>query len=459
MRTDYLIVGAGATGLAFTDTLVHEADVKVVIVDRRNAPGGHWRDAYPFVRLHSPSAYYGVNSQRLGLDRLDETGENAGLYERATGTEVRAYFAEVAERLVADGRVRVLYRQEHLGSGPDGELVRDLATGTVHTVHVSRRVVDARYQEPSIPATHTPSFEVADEAWVVPVNQLPTYAEGANRFTVLGSGKTAVDACLWLLEQRVDPDRIRWVRPRDAWFHDRSAFQPLELVAWTMEGISYDAEAAALASDTADLFDRLESSGRLFRIDPSRPAKMYRGTMLSTHELNLLRQIGDVVRLGAATRVTESRIHLQDGEVAASRGDLHVDCTARGLGDAPDVPIFGQQIVLQQVRHNSPTFNAAMIGFVEARRDSDTEKNRLCPPNRYASSVRDWAPMMRRTWRTEGDWLGEPDLAAWVADSRLNLLRGLADHASEPRMQAALERYLKYVGAAVERAVPQEPIP
>ena len=309
---------------------------------------------------------------------------------------------------MADGRVRVLYRQEHLGSGPDGELVRDLATGTVHTVHVSRRVVDARYQEPSIPATHTPSFEVADEAWVVPVNQLPAYAEGANRFTVLGSGKTAVDACLWLLEQRVDPDRIRWVRPRDAWFHDRSAFQPLELVAWTMEGISYDAEAAALASDTADLFDRLESSGRLFRIDPSRPAKMYRGTMLSTHELNLLRQIGDVVRLGAATRVTESRIHLQDGEVAASRGDLHVDCTARGLGDAPDVPIFGQQIVLQQVRHNSPTFNAAMIGFVEARRDSDTEKNRLCPPNRYASSVRDWAPMMRRTWRTEGNWLGSP---------------------------------------------------
>ena len=158
-----------------------------------------------------------------------------------------------------------------------------------------------------------------------------------------------------------------------------------------MEGISYDAEAAALASDTADLFDRLESSGRLFRIDPSRPAKMYRGTMLSTHELNLLRQIGDVVRLGAATRVTESRIHLQDGEVAASRGDLHVDCTARGLGDAPDVPIFGQQIVLQPgVRRNSPTFNAAMIGFaVEGlRRDSDTEKNRLCPPNRYASSVR-----------------------------------------------------------------------
>ena len=365
MRTDYLVVGAGATGLAFTDTLVHEADVEVVIVDRRSAPGGHWCDAYPFVRLHSPSAYYGVNSQPLGLDRLDETGENAGLYERATGAEVRTYFAEVAERLVADGRVRVLSRHEHLGHEPDGEVVRDLATGTVHTVHVSRRVVDARYQEPSIPATHTPSFEITEGAGSFrstscrPTQKGPTVAPCSAR------ARRAVDACLWLLEEGVDPDRIRWVRPRDAWFHDRSAFQPLGLITWTMEGISYDAEAVALASDAADLLDRLESSRQLPRIDPSRPATMYRGTMLSTHELNLLRQIGDVVRLGAAARVTESRIHLQDGEVAASPGDLHVDCTARGLGDAPDVPIFGQQIVLQQVRHNSPTFNAAMIGFVE----------------------------------------------------------------------------------------------
>ena len=61
---------------------VGESDADVVVVDRRHSPGGHWLDAYPFVRLHQPSANYGVNSRVLGHDRIDETGPNAGFYER-----------------------------------------------------------------------------------------------------------------------------------------------------------------------------------------------------------------------------------------------------------------------------------------------------------------------------------------------------------------------------------------
>lgn len=106
--TDYLVVGAGATGLAFVDALVAAADVEVTLIDRRHAPGGHWSDAYPFVRLHTPSAYYGVDSLALGKDRVDQAGENAGYYERATGEEVSAYFGEVAGRLEMTGRVRLL---------------------------------------------------------------------------------------------------------------------------------------------------------------------------------------------------------------------------------------------------------------------------------------------------------------------------------------------------------------
>ncbi len=45
IETDSLVAGAGASGLAFTDTLVDEADVEVTAVDRRDAPGGHWVDA------------------------------------------------------------------------------------------------------------------------------------------------------------------------------------------------------------------------------------------------------------------------------------------------------------------------------------------------------------------------------------------------------------------------------
>ena len=50
-----------------------------------------------------------------------------------------------------------------------------------------------------------------------------------------------------------------------------------------------------------------------------------------------------------------------------------------------------------------------------------------------------------------GRWLNEPDLSAWMAKSRLNLLRALPDHAAEPDVQAAVKRFLTRVGAATER--------
>ena len=150
--------------------------------------------------------------------------------------------------------------------------MRDLNTGVVHEIAVRRKVVDARYLEASVPATHTRPFQASSGARVVPVSELPAAAGSTSSYTVLGAGKTAVDACTWLLENGVEPDAIRWVRPRDAWFHDRRQFQPLEQVGGIMEGISLDAEAGAKAADIDDLFERLEASGgSSASIHPSRP--------------------------------------------------------------------------------------------------------------------------------------------------------------------------------------------
>ena len=212
-ETDYLVVGAGASGLAFTDALVAESEVEVTIIDRRPAVGGHWGDAYPFVRLHIPSAYYGVNSQPLGRNRVDEDGENAGYYERASGPEVFEYFSQAAQQLTDSGQVKIFTGHEHLGPGGDGQQVEDLGSGTVHEVAVRRKVIDARYLEASIPATHRVPFRVSSGVRLVPVNGLPEAAESARSYAVLGSGKTAVDACTWLLDNGVEPERIRWVRP------------------------------------------------------------------------------------------------------------------------------------------------------------------------------------------------------------------------------------------------------
>ena len=50
LETDYLVVGAGAAGMAFTDALLTHSDATVTIVDRRHAPGGQRRVA---LRAHA----------------------------------------------------------------------------------------------------------------------------------------------------------------------------------------------------------------------------------------------------------------------------------------------------------------------------------------------------------------------------------------------------------------------
>ena len=65
-KTDYLLIGAGAMGMAFADTLIAETDATLTIVDKHPRPGGHWNIAYPFVTLHQPSSFYGVASRELG---------------------------------------------------------------------------------------------------------------------------------------------------------------------------------------------------------------------------------------------------------------------------------------------------------------------------------------------------------------------------------------------------------
>ena len=92
LDTDYLVVGAGAMGMAFTDALIdHDPKARVAVVDRRHAPGGHWVAAYPFVRLHQSSDFYGMASTRLGGGQVQQRGPEAGLQERASQPEILSY--------------------------------------------------------------------------------------------------------------------------------------------------------------------------------------------------------------------------------------------------------------------------------------------------------------------------------------------------------------------------------
>ena len=127
IETDYFVIGTGAMGMAFADALFDLSDdAHITLVDRHHRPGGHWNDAYPFVRLHQPSAFYGLNAQPLGGDAIDTTGANQGLAEMATGQAVLDHFEQALrnDALTGEDEVRHLphRRAQHRQLQP-----RDLA--------------------------------------------------------------------------------------------------------------------------------------------------------------------------------------------------------------------------------------------------------------------------------------------------------------------------------------------
>ena len=75
---DYLIMGAGAVGMAFADSLLTHSTASMVIVDRHHRPGGHWNDAYPFVRLHQPASFYGVSAQQAMTSGISAYAPGSG---------------------------------------------------------------------------------------------------------------------------------------------------------------------------------------------------------------------------------------------------------------------------------------------------------------------------------------------------------------------------------------------
>ncbi len=452
IETDYLVVGAGAAGMAFTDSLVSESDSDVVLVDRRHSPGGHWHNAYPFVRLHQPAAFYGVNSRVLGGDSIDITGPNAGMYERVTGVEILDYFRRVLdEQFLPSGQVRFFGMCDYLGEQSGTHQFESQLTGETTEVRVRRKLVDATYLETPVPSLHSPSFTVDPEVRFMPVNDLVNVNEPGSGFTVIGAGKTAMDACTWLLDNDVDPDLIRWIRPRDAWLLDRAFLQPLELVGSMIEGVSLNLQSAAEAESVDDLFLRLEACGQLIRLDATVSPTMYRCATVSQGELENLGRIRHVIRQGRVRSIGSEQILLEEASIPTDRQQVHVDCTAAGLRVSPARPIFEQhQITLQQVRTCQPTFNAALVGYLEAAREGLEEKNRLCPPNPYPDAAIDWLTSSSIGWRAQAAWNSDPDLGAWLERSRLNASRGLGEHMTEPQMQSALARYFEYEEPAIE---------
>ncbi len=418
LEADYLVVGGGAMGMAFTDVLLTETEASVVMVDRYHQPGGHWNVAYPFVRLHQPSAFYGVNSKHLGSDRIDETGWNKGLYELATSGEVCAYFDQVMQQqFLPSGRLRYFPMADYEGDGR----FRSKLDGELHEVHAGK-VVDATYMHVTVPAMRAPAYEVDEGVNCVPPNGLVRLAGAFDRYVVVGAGKTGMDACLFLLRNNVNPASISWIMPRDSWMLDRANIQPGELFTESLaRGFARQMEETAKAESPEDLLERMAACGQLIRFDDAVWPTMYRCATVTRAEHEQLKRISDVIRQGRVRRIGKDTIELDEGEVPTSATTLHIDCTADGLERRPAVPVFDDDtITLQSVRTCQQVFSAAFIGHVEGAYDDEATKNELCTPVPHPDTDMDFLRTSLANGMNAARWAMDPELQEWLADARLD---------------------------------------
>lgn len=435
LETEYLIVGGGASAMAFVDTLLDETDDRIVMVDRHDQPGGHWNDAYPFVRLHQPSAYYGVGSRELGRGVKYPSGPNAGGYDLASKSEILDYFDQIMQRrFLPSGRVTWLPMSEYRRASDGSHHVTSLLGESWVEVAVTKKLVDATHVGTEVSATHGPRYSVMSQVQLIPINGLPELRRRHPRYTVVGAGKTGMDACLWLLANGLEPGRIRWIRPRDPWVLDRAALQPYaENFDYVMRNTVDAFRAITEASSPTELFALLESYDVLMRFDPDVEPRAFRAAVLSRGELEQLRRITDVVRLGHVTTIETNRIVLDDGTVEADPDALYVDCTAAALHQPPPgTAVFEPGVVnILPTRRVQPVFSAALIAFIESRFDDDVEKNAMCQIVPYPSVPLDWLTMWLPTLANAAQWGQRPEIREWISHSRLNAL-GAAGRGLDP---------------------------
>jgi hypothetical protein len=415
-EADYVVIGAGASAMAFADVIVTDSDRTLIIVDQHAQPGGHWNHAYPFVRLHQPSAFYGVSSRSLGRHVRDVSGSNAGLYEQATGGEVLAYFdAVLREQFLPTGRVAFLPMSEYL---EDGTVLSTL-TGRRTSVRARRSVVDASYFGSDVPSTHTPRFPITDGVSFVPINGLLSVKTPPPGFVVLGAGKTSMDACLWLLDQGVDAEKIAWVRPQDLWLLNRARIQP---EASQLSAFADMLEACATADGITDLVTRFEAANLLLRIDRSYWPTTFRGATASPREIEELRRIEHVVRMGHVTSLERGVVHLEQGDLPCGEDWTFVDCTAEGLRRRPNVPVFQPGRITLQYLHifGHPTYSAATTARIELSTDDDAVKNEACPSLPPPNELRAIASYVLARLEFPEKWAKLPGVQEWNDSVRLN---------------------------------------
>jgi len=382
---NYLVVGAGTTGMSFIDTILSEnTTATVVLVDRNTKPGGHWVHSYPFVRLHQQSCSYGVNSVPLGKNLNSKGHEKYDVYDRAMGSEVVDYYERVCEQFKASGRVQCFFGVEYkfdkitsthmiISCDKDKDKKDSFVVTCDKVVTVSTNI--------SVPSTRKPLIPVHDRVHFISINELTSSIRSRKykKYIVFGNGKTGCDAIVHLLDHEIDQSQITWIVSRDVWYWLRDVLKDLK------KSMLIFKRGMQNATSVEESFRSFEDDGLFCRLDPSRPyPTVFKGPIIDQKELDMMRTIEHVVRLGRAISIEENKIVLDKGCFDFSTDDtLLVDC----MNDKWIEGLYpGNFTIFQPGRINigplltlfNSSSTSSIIAFLECALDDDESKNNCC---------------------------------------------------------------------------------
>jgi len=335
---DYLVIGSGAASLAFIDTLLTELpDVKVILVDKHPAPGGHWNDAYDFVSLHQPSILYGVTSKQLEGNWLSCLLKEYTLpwKHHATKTQILAYFKSLVDGWVGKGKVEYYNLCKYDFTNEDGIHKFYSLDGKKHfNVKVNIKLINAVLMEPIVPSIHPVDIPIEEGITlsspndVFRINEIGLRSDDKRRFLVLGCGKTGTDTILYLQRKMgVDPDHITWIISNDVWCL-KDMF-PSDYATALIE-FDGDKEKTNLA---------LEERGCFIRLDESVLPTQFRFAVTTNEDIVTLRKVKKVIRRGRVASIcrhANQDIFVQFGSdqnpltVSSAYENIIVDCCSPG---------------------------------------------------------------------------------------------------------------------------------
>lgn len=378
LECDYLVVGAGTAGMSFVDTILTEnPSATAILVDRNAKPGGHWNHAYPFVQLHQPSCYYGVNSLPLGKIRNKKGHELYDVFDRATGAEILDYFEQVSNNFMATGRVKCFFDAEYqtLDSEDDQSAtrhsIRMMKTKDTYRIHCRKLVSCA--SKVIVPSMRKPLIPVHEKVHFVPPNEIPSCCKSGKykNYIVIGNGKSGMDAIVQLVrEEMIAPSQITWVLGADAWIVNRDMMQKF----WkTVKVVGM----LVSVSSVNDMYLKWESEGLVCRLqDPNRPKfpSCFKAPVLDSSEFEVILSIQNLIRRKHVASIESNQLIFQDESQPAlefsPEDTLLVDCMVDNLYgyDFPaDFQIFeSDRINLGPgLAFFNVSFSSAMVAFVE----------------------------------------------------------------------------------------------